>query len=440
MHPVIRRSLFPLAAVALVACSDNGQPLPQEVSFQFTNGPACDYRPVKKDARAYFPKSLDRTVQDMIRDMQQAETAAAATDFGFDIIALVAQVAREGTQGGTLEDGSNLTNGLLACMTFDAGFEPADPIDFTSALDLGAYEVRGGANDADEPVVSHLCDYVEGVDCPEGTWGVEPADDGHTWATVTGGDRYLVYGAQTASPGGGEAQLTEAFDWNTVPLLTNGFDEDVRVARCTPEDEGGKERVQRGAGTPIILPFSQPSFCEDFESLGFGSGLLGTLKQWTHTATSLLMPRPLHASAVAPGRCCGGTAGGFTPFVVVTGGNVNLTFEIQPLDATIPEGGEYATLNDVVVSAKADNGTPLPEVTITLTVALNQGSWVELGGDTEQTTDEDCTSTSACIPTGTVTFSGLTLNKPGGYRLVATAALFGYDLAVATSDAFHIGQ
>jgi hypothetical protein len=440
MHFSVRWSLFTLVALGLAACSETNQPLPQEVDFQFTNGPACDYRPVKKDARAYFPKSLDRTVQDMIRSMQQAGTDSEATGIGFDIIALVAQVTRDGLQDGSFEDASDLTNGLLACMTFATGFEPADPIDFTGALDLGAYEVRGGLGDPVYPVVSHLCDDPSGI-CPEGTWGVEPADGDDSWGDVTGGQRYLVYGAIAPAPGGGETQLTETFDWNTVPLLPlTGFVEDVRVARCTPEDEDGAERVQRGSGVPIILPFSEPTFCANFTTAAnFGSGLLGTLKQWTHTAGSLLMPRPLFASA-SPGRCCGGTAGGFTPFVVVTAGNVNLTFEDGPFDAVIDPNTGVATLQPVEVSAKGDQGTPLPEVIITLTVELNQGSWVELGGTSTLTTDPDCTSTAACIPTGTVTYDDLTLNKPGGYRLVATASLFGYDLAVVTSDAFHITQ
>jgi hypothetical protein len=45
------------------------------------------------------------------------------------------------------------------------------------------------------------------------------------------------------------------------------------------------------------------------------------------------------------------------------------------------------------------------------------------------------------MPTGTVSFDDLTLNKSGGYRLVATATLFGFAApGTATSTAFHVGQ
>ena len=137
---------------------------------------------------------------------------------------------------------------------------------------------------------------------------------------------------------------------------------------------------------------------------------------------------------------------------MVNAGNVNLTFETQPQDAVI--GPDGTALVPVVVSAKGNGGTPLPEVKITLTVAVNEGSKVELNGTypvgdldgdgwndgVYQITDEGCSSTAACEPEGLAIFEDLTLNKPGGYTLVATAELFGYPLAVIYSDAFHIKQ
>jgi hypothetical protein len=465
------------AALAAVGCSDNGQPLPQEVQFQVTplEAALCDLNTVKRDARAYFARDDDRPVQELIRSMQHAETAADSTDIGFDIIAYIVQVTEDGTQDGTPQMGSDLINGLLACMTFAAGTEPELPIDFTPAFsDTGAIGVRGSpADDLDvngdglnnDPVVSHQCDLDDLANdefCPVGTWGVEPANDLDAdppvtpeWAAVLGvGKRVLFYGARVTEgvPGGGEARLFDVFDWEKVPDIQFA-DADIRVARCTPET--GPERVQE-IEPPFfrVLAVSEPTFCADLSSApSLESGLLGILKNWTRTASGgLLFPQLLHASA-SPGRCCGGAPPDFTPFVIVDAGNVNLTFETQPQDAVIGPDGTASvhgpedlpdnpgTYLPVIVSAKGNNGTPLPEVVITLTIEVNQSSKADLTGNTVVTTDLDCTAASGCTPDGLARFTPLFLNKPGGYTLVATAVLPGYpNIAAITSEAFHITQ
>lgn len=429
------RSTLTLVALGLAACSDASQPLPHEVNFQFTNGPACDYRPVKKDARTYFPKAWDNPVQELIRAMQQAGTDAEATAFGWEVIALIGQVTRDGLQEGSPQVGSDLTNGLLACMTFATATAPSDPIDFTTALDsTGAFDVvpRDPAIDPFDnlPVLSADPDLTDGIDA---RWGVEPVA-GATWTEVTDGQTILVYGYSFYPvTGAGEEPVPGVigFEWFDVPDIS--FAEDVRVSTCQVQED--MYRVQRGGNQ--ILPVADPSFCTtSFTSTDMGSrSLVALIADW-------VLPKPLQAAALAVRfGGIGGTAGGYTPFVVVDPGAVNLEFTIQPVDAVIDPVTGVATLEPVEVTATGNNGSYLPEVTITLTVAENNGNFVELGGTTTLVTDPGCSSQDSCEPTGTVTFTDLTLNKPGGFRLVATATWFGFDQAfTATSEAFHIKQ
>jgi hypothetical protein len=492
------------AALAAVACSESRQPLPQEVQFQFTSGtPECDYQATLR--LVYFDRPDRNTVKARIRDMKAAGhdgDVEQETAIGFEVIADWIEPEAPIEDETRRQQASDLINALLACMTLvDAGPDsivgtsddiaaypgpngvpgggddipvaPATAIDFTPALsDTGAIGVRGGLSDpATEPVVSALCTFVLGTPCPDKTWGIEPANDPNAtpptdfdWGDVTGGQSVLFYGARTDDvPGGGEARVTEAFDWEKVPDI-HFVDADVRVARCwadAPLD--GPERVEEIEQAFVrVLPVSEPTFCAvNVGSASFESGLLGMLKSWTRTASGgLLFPQPLHASA-SPGRCCGGSCPDFTPFVVVDAGNVNLEFlngSEAVDDATVGQ-----ELTPVTILAQGNNDTPLPEVMITLSAEVNQGSWVKLScadlgdcanlgiypidtdGDDEDDsvfmiTDEDCTAISGCTPDGTVTFEGLTLNKPGGYRLVARANLLGYPLAVITTNAFHVGQ
>jgi hypothetical protein len=464
--------------MALAACSESSQPLPQEVQFQFTGGiPECDYQSIQR--QVYFDRPERNTVKDTVRAMKAAANdgdVATATEIGFDVIAgwiVPGAPIEDETQRERMSD---LINSLLACMTLvDAGPDgiigtsddiaaypgpdgetgtsddipvaPAAAIDFTHSLsDSGAIGVRGGLLDpAEEPVVSALCTFVLGTPCPDGTWGIEPANSastGFVWGDVTGDQSVLFYGAKTDDvPGGGEAQVTEAFDWEKVPDIAF-VDADVRVARCKPEVFA--ERVQEIEPAVVrVLPVSEPTFCAF--TAPTESGLFGMLKSWTRTASGgLLFPQRLHASA-SPGRCCGGSCPDFTPFVVVNAGNVNLTFESQPADAVIDESG-LAQIFDangepVTVSAKGNNGTPLPEVVITLSIEVNQSSWAELSGNTADTTDVDCTAASGCTPNGLAEFTDLYINKPGGYTLIASAVLLGYDnITPIRSDAFHVKQ
>jgi hypothetical protein len=308
-------------------------------------------------------------------------------------------------------------------MTFAAAEAPATAIDFTTALGpTGAFDVRGGPDDPlTAPVVS-----------ADGNWGVEPVF-GDDWPTVTGGDRILIVGEPTTNGLGGENEVTFAFDFTKIPSIS--LAEDVVVSSCLVDDD--QFRVQRETQ---MLPDADPSFCP-LPLAGQSGDVFGPLAL-AERLVRFMTPAPLYADAAMVGKGGkGGTADGFSRFVVVDAGAINLQFLDDPADVVIDPNTGVADLTDLRVIAFGNNGTPLPEVDITIDWTVNNGTNVVLGGTTTLRTDPICSSIDACVPTGTVNFDDLTLNKAGGYRLVATATLFGFQApGTATSTAFHVGQ
>jgi hypothetical protein len=478
-------SLVVAAVLAAVACSESSRPLPPEIEFDFVgvDAPLCDFQLMQRLASRYFDQPELNVVKELIRDMKAAkrdDDIEALNRTGFDIIGEHIAPDAPIDDAARRDLATDLTIAVIACQDFDSPVAPPTWSEafedlLNDALYTGAFEVRE-PSDGVAPVVTHNC---TSATCPPGTWGVEPVD-GVVWSQVTNGQSVLFYGAVVASTGDGEDPLTETFDWRTVPIFPTGFGEEVRVARCIQvltTDPDPFQRVQKGANAFVhILPVSTPRFCpppvapEEFNggSTALESGLLGMLESWTRAAGSLLMPQPLYASAAARFGCCGGPADDFTHFLLVNAGNVNLTTDPDPLFIQDIEVGQ--SLPTITIFATGDGGTPLPEVKITLTAQVNQGSWVVLGcleegeisaeacgteaypvypndsdgdGDFDSVfaiTDHDCDAATACEPEGKVVFEDLTLNKPGGYVLVVTADLLGYPLASITTNAFHVDQ
>ncbi len=426
-------------AVALVAagCDQSPQQPNAAPQFQFQDGSVvCNYNQgVHRAIRSFYNQPDEREVRDLARDMESATDPAVANDVGFDIIVRTQAAIGTPAQQGDLEDASNLINQLLACMTFAASEAPVTAIDFTTNLGpTGAFGVVGGPNDpVSAPVVS-----------ADGNWGVEPVE-GSDWQTVTGGERILIVGEPTSNGLGGENEVTFAFDFTDIPNIV--FSEDVVVSSCLVEND--QYRVQRETQ---ILPDADPSFCPlpaAAQSIDSRFGPLALAMKLVR----LVRPSPLYADAALVGKGGkGGTASGFTRFVVVDAGAINLVFLDDPADVSIDPNTGEALLSacpatdaaypcPIRVFAFGNNGTPLPEVDITVDWSVNNGSNVMLGGTTTLRTDPICSSTDACVPTGTVAYDDVTLNKPGGYRLVATATLFGFAApGTASSTAFHVGQ
>ena len=121
----------------------------------------------------------------------------------------------------------------------------------------------------------------------------------------------------------------------------------------------------------------------------------------------------------------GGTLRGFSSFGGVDARAVHLDLLTAPRDAKA--GQPISFPPGVQVRARGDGGTPLPEVSVTISVQGNQGSFT-LSGTTTRVTGSD----------GIATFPDLSLDKPGGYVLLATSTLTGYAAAQVSSGMFHI--
>lgn len=397
----------PVAAVGGSLTTLEGSPL------------TCDFKAAEAFAREYFDQPERQSAGEILREMRKAfegGDVTGARELGFDVLAVAETVADAGTAAGTPEDGSDLTNAVLACM--DVGHETA--VDFSGALALfGAFAVRGGT---DEPELQPAV--LARGSSP--LWGAEPVASA-PWAESLGqpgdpGDRRLLYAFPLTSTGfTEETPVSSAYEWNAVPTpALIPFASDLSVGACLAQPDP-KLRVQRSA---TILPFTALGFCPDAASSSFvdASGHQGLVERVTGALAAVLAPRPLHASAALIGGV-GGRLGGFSPVVVVDAGAVNLTFTVQPVDAIVGEAFP------VQVTARGNGGTPLPEVTVTLAISENNASFGELSGTTVVTTGTD----------GVADFL-VSLNKPGGFRLTASGNLSGFETSVATSELFHIKQ
>jgi hypothetical protein len=405
-----------VVALGLVACSDGSDvsTAPRLVTSALTPVLTCDFKATATDARAYFPSGVQTTVSALIRTMQGqygTGTTADENNTGFDIMRYIADAHRLGTAAGTADVGSSLTNDLIACM--DVGITNSIP--FAPALGAtGGYEVRGGGADAVTPVGA--LGKQSALQAPELTtvsW--------NTWAQ----GRALFYGSRISDLGflTENAVNTFGYNWSTVPVrhtLTGDGLVGVCISgtnrdRIQKSDELGKSILTVRDFTPLVS--SGVLQCPTATASATPTGFLPRLAALVRT---VFLPTPAYAAADGGGT--GGTLNGLSDIGVIDAGQVNLTMSpISDATTTTP-------LGTITVTAKGNSGTGLPNVTITLLVSGNNGSYTRI--TTNAQTDAH----------GIVTFSGITLDKAGGYTLEATANFTGFADAGVFSNLFHIKQ
>jgi len=137
----------------------------------------------------------------------------------------------------------------------------------------------------------------------------------------------------------------------------------------------------------------------------------------------LVQPEALAAATLLKRTGSGSGTGSVSPFGVVDADTVLLTF------TQTPANGPVGLLSpQPVVEATGRNGTPMEGVSITLKVAGNSGSFHFCGVKT-QLTDLD----------GLATFSGLVIDKSGGYILTATSSYDGFVASHVDTPLFNLG-
>lgn len=441
---MVRRSLAGIAGlaavVALAACIDQDPQAPARPEFAVQSG-QCSFQAASQLVGDYFTDNTTRQlVRELIRDMRQAGAGSdVARDKGFDVFAQVAANVDVNTNTAA---GSALVNAVIACMYTSAAELPLTyPENFTTALDAtknGAFAVRGKAGVDETGVVYARINKFSGVYPIGGDWTAS-LDQNPAPARV------LLYG----QPG---TLSLEHYDWRTFPHNAT-FDPALIVGLCIDESRNNsREMVQKkNAEGTSYLPFVDAWFLDPLNSsspYSCVSSALALEQSWSprHLAASLFRlgveligPRPLFATGTLLPGGLGGTTGGvrteYGPDIVET---VTLTFLTQPTDAQVCttqpcSGGQNIGTGGIVKILATHNGFPVGGVKVDLEAVDNNGSWVELFGSHPDTTSEN----------GTITFTDLGLNKPGGYQLITIAELVvqrstSITIPSVTSDKFNV--
>jgi hypothetical protein len=398
--------------LAALACSDReSTPTGPQLGPPALATLGCDVSGARNLANQLFPNGIKQIAQDSLGVIQNSGAGTTeSTNAGFGILALVSTYGPNSPQ-----IGSDLANAVLPCMNVGS-----TPTDFTAALGTtGAFAVRGSSLTDAAAAVSH-----------DVAWGMEPPLDS-TWnaITVPANTRLLVYGAPITAPGfTAEQQIGTIFDWFTFPILT--FSPGVVVGTCIV-DNGPQYLIQHNLLGEIV-PSATISFCP------VGSASLRGVQGWGPAAIAqrvfdFFSPRPLLATALGT-RPPGGSIGSLSPSVAVNPGQITLDFPKQVADGKTDQQIKFKDGTAVSVTVEPAGGTNLDGAVVELTAVANLGSPVIPTGNTAITND------------GVATFPNLSLNKAGGYRLVAKITGFGqnnaagFNLVQDVSNGFNLKQ
>jgi hypothetical protein len=268
------------------------------------------------------------------------------------------------------------------------------PLDLSGALGAnGLFAVRDGSSGA--PAVSR------------GTpvYGAEPS--GSNWP-VAGAT--LFYGSPVNNPlFDNETPAGVVFDLKSLPGgLT--FSPMIRVGVCSISDPNARILHDHSGSNPVILsPDDALSFCSVTSSATQSSNALfaaaASLATW-------LAPQPANAAATMFKLGGGGTGlvGGLSDIGPVSFTSV-VTFTVKPKNTSVSKNPQFVPT--VTVTDSTAKGHPIANVTITLSVVSNNGSF-NISGNTA-TTDAN----------GVATFPDLHIDKAGGYTMTATSEVGG---------------
>jgi hypothetical protein len=144
----------------------------------------------------------------------------------------------------------------------------------------------------------------------------------------------------------------------------------------------------------------------------------------------LWSPQPLLALATVGS---GTGAKKLSPFGAVDAGSVHLSFTCT--GCANPADGNVGPLSPAPrVRATGDQGSPLPGVRITITVSGNSGGFKVCNGPNMS----NGTSTATTGSDGFADFTGLSIDKPGGYTLTATSTYVGFSQTQQPSNLFNL--
>lgn len=422
--------LLAAAAVFAAACSDSSSPsVPESPAFQIGTGPSCSRNDLRSAAADVFGNGSAEV--GLARDVSDNANTAAANAVGFDLFAAVAALRdADGWSDALAPAAAELAVQLIACMNVETSGDISAAA-FEAALGAdGGFAVRGGAADPTGDVLS--ADGQSGVQAPL------------PWAQWMGG-RALFYGYPVTSFAT-EISGGSAFDWSTVRAIADGeagpaaFAGPAVVALCADAAPIGATQAQlrvqhlAKADGGVILPIASGGFldCSGLALSPVDDTTVGG--RLMHALLELVRPAPLFASTTVVFTGIGGLKGSFSPFEVVYGAQIVLSFEDQPTngDVNTPLTGEAG--GELSVKVTGAQGTPWEGILVHIDAVTNNGAGVTACGN-DATTDEQ----------GVAHFPGLTVSKAGGYFLVATTVeattdpdVAAYSTATVASDRFTL--
>lgn len=407
MRGSIRLGLLTAMAGLAVACADTRKSgptaLPQDGALVITAA-GCDFTAMRRDARSYL--SSNDPILDILRALQDAVRAGNQTlayDTGLNALARMAEARNLGITNAP-SAGASLALGILTCI--EATPTPVPPTllaELTSALGTdpngGIFQILGGGIAPFGAVVALSA---------SPRWGAEP-QPGKTWATSTAlaGARFLLYAYRISfdtftdeSPALLDPDDTDevgtAFEMRTIPAGVLAHYPLVGV--CVENQD--RYRMQ---WTQNILSLQQVSFCDATTGSTSRGGSLVVAA--ARRAFEWLAPTPLHASAFIVGGT-GGLPSGFSPFGAVSINAAAIQLTIDP----IPDGSRTTPIS-ITVRATSENGNPVDNVLIVLSVAGNNG----LGSDGEY----ELIGVSGPTTNGGVVTFVVPLDKAGAYKVRA---------------------
>ena len=423
--------------LAALGCGDNDSGS-SPTSPQFAPGATCDLSTAKSLVSSVFQTNASKQAANGYLQAIQDGGAKSlkATNAGFDLFALIATNRPVPTA-----DGSAFVNAVLTCQNVGT---LSLPIDFSGALGAnGGFEVRGGSLTDDAAAVS-----------VDGAWGLEPpleltgADPVRlTWDQITTmsvrfspasnpvNKRLLAYGAPAANPTdpdySTEALVSNIFDWSTIPTAT--FSPGAVVGTCLTDNLAQQYLIQHHAADDNgeIIPSATPSFCQSALTSGRNGSFsaLALARRVLH----FFRPEPLMAVAVGT-RPPGGSVGALSPNAAVNPGTISLLFQGTVADGRTNQVLKFTDNLPVSVKVTPAGSTKMDGVRVLLIATSNLGATVVASGNEVATQD------------GVATFTNLTINKAGGYRLIATIAGFGqngnggFQFSNITSNGFNLKQ
>jgi hypothetical protein len=422
-------------ALAAIGCSDSNQAAPTSPEFGISIG-TCDLSTAKALVNSTFSTDARTPAKNLIQTIgNSGARTETSTNAGFD---LFASLAANGI--GTASDRSTFVNAILPCQNL--GQSLSLPIDFTGAFGAnGAFAVRGGSATDAAAVVSR-----------GGLWGLEPLLNTsatpavrYTWDQITHGPnpfpepptkpvnkRFLAYGAPlNVSPDQftNEKPVSTIFDWSTLPTLS--FSPEVVVGACITDNTGASYLIQHQAQGDIV-PSAATSFCSASAVLsGASSGTFAFARR----VLDFFRPQPLLAAMLGT-RPPGGSAGSLSPYIAIDPQQITLAYPAlsQVADGRTGQLVKFTNGDFITVKVTPTGQTPMQGVKVRLIATTNLGATVVASGNVETTVN------------GVATFRNLTINKAGGYRLIATLDGFGqnntagYKFNTVTSNGFNLKQ